>query len=209
MAKLLYIQASPRSARSKSSRVATSFIENYQELNPQDTITTLNIFREDLPPFDGFAVQAKYSIMHGEDHTPQEKQAWGAVEKVISQFKAADKYILSLPMWNFGIPYRLKHYFDLLIQPGYTFSADENGYAGLVRGKPIVVVYARGGAYPEGSERVAYDMQKKYVELVLGFIGFEDVQAIVVEPTLQGQPEDIQNAIQTAVKKAQSIAKQF
>ena len=24
-------------------------------------------------------------------------------------FKSADKYIVSLPMWNFGIPYKLKH----------------------------------------------------------------------------------------------------
>ena len=209
MAKLLYIQASPRAARSKSSQVASAFLENYQQLHPQDTITTLNVFREDLPPFDGLAVQAKYTIMHGEDHTPEERQAWDAVEKVISQFKDADKYVLSLPMWNFGIPYRLKQYFDLLIQPGYTFSVDENGYAGLVKGKPIVVVYARGGAYPEGTEREAFDMQKKYVELVLGFIGFENIQTIVVEPTLQGQPEEIKDAVQTAVKKAQEIANEF
>lgn len=209
MAKLLYIQASPRAARSKSSQVASAFLENYQQLHPQDTITTLNVFREDLPPFDGLAVQAKYTIMHGEDHTPEERQAWDAVEKVISQFKDADKYVLSLPMWNFGIPYRLKQYFDLLIQPGYTFSADKNGYSGLVKGKPIVVVYARGGAYPEGTEREAFDMQKKYVELVLGFIGFENNQTIVVEPTLHGQPEEIKDAVQTAVKKAQEIANEF
>ena len=112
-------------------------------------------------------------------------------------------------MWNFGIPYRLKQYFDLLIQPGYTFAADENGYTGLVRDNPIVVVYARGSAYPAGSEAEAFDLQKRYVELVLGFMGFETIHSVVVEPTLQGQPEEIQNVIQTAVKKAQAIANDF
>lgn len=44
------------------------------------------------------------------------------VEDVIEQFTAADKYLFSLPMWNFGIPYKLKHYIDVIVQPGYTFS---------------------------------------------------------------------------------------
>ena len=209
MAKVLYIQASPRAARSKSSAVATAFLESYQKLHPQDTVTTLNVFREDLPSFDGLAVQAKYTIMHGKDHTPEERAAWDAVEKVISRFKDADKYVLSLPMWNFGIPYRLKHYFDLLIQPGYTFAADENGYTGLVKRKPIVVVYARGGAYPAGSKAEAFDLQKSYIEQILGFMGFETIHTVIVEPTLQGRPEEIENAIQTAVKKAQAIANDF
>lgn len=50
-------------------------------------------------------------------------------------------------MWNFGIPYRLKQYIDILVQPGYTFSySPEQGYTGLVN-KPAAVVYARGGDY--------------------------------------------------------------
>lgn len=209
MARVLYIQSSPRKERSKSNQVATVFLETYRQTHPNDTIQLFNIFEEELPSFDGLKVQAKYSIMHEVDHTPEEKQAWGAVEKVISHFKDADKYILSLPMWNFSIPYRLKQYFDLLIQPGYTFTAGENGYEGLVKSKPIVVVYARGGAYLEGTEAEAFDMQKKYVELLLGFMGFETIYSIVVEPTLQGSPEEIQNAIQIAVKKAKLLAADF
>jgi putative NADPH-quinone reductase len=27
-------------------------------------------------------------------------------------------------MWNFGIPYKLKHYIDVLTQPGQTFNFD-------------------------------------------------------------------------------------
>ena len=209
MAKVLYIQASPRVARSKSSQVATAFIESYQQLHPQDTVTTFNVFHEDLPAFDGPAVQAKYAIMHGTDHTPQERAAWDTVEHVINQFKDADKYILSLPMWNFGIPYRLKQYFDILIQPGYTFTADENGYDGLMKNKPMLVVYSRGGAYIEGSETEPFDLQKKYIELVLGFMGFGDFHTILVEPTMHGDPGDIQKMLDASIVKAQSLASNF
>ncbi|MHC4290046.1 MAG: FMN-dependent NADH-azoreductase [Planctomycetota bacterium] len=209
MAKLLYIQASPRTERSKSTQVASAFLESYQQSHPDDTIETFNLFEADLPSFDGLKVQAKYTILHGKDHNPEERQAWDAVEKVIAHFKEADKYVVSLPMWNFGIPYRLKQYIDILVQPGYTFTADENGYEGLMKDKPIVVVYARGGAYVTGSEYEAFDLQKKYMELVLGFMGFQNGLSIVVEPTMHGAPDEIQAMLDASVQKAKSLAADF
>ena len=209
MQKLLYIQASPRKERSKSTQVAAAFLESYRQSHADDTVETLNIFEEDLPTFDGLKVQAKYTILHGKEHTPEEREAWDAIEKIISHFKAADKYVLSLPMWNFSIPYRLKQYIDILVQPGYTFTFGENGYEGLVKDKPVFVVYARGGSFPEGSEREAFDMQKKYIELFLGFIGFENIQSIVVGPTLQGEPIDIQTMLDVSIQKARSLASNF
>ena len=209
MQKLLYIQASPRKERSKSTQVASVFLESYQQSHVEDTVETLNIFEEDLPTFDGLKVQAKYTILHGKEHTPEERQAWDAIEKIITHFKSADKYVFSLPMWNFSIPYRLKQYIDILIQPGYTFTFGENGYEGLVKDKPVLVVYSRGGSFPEGSEREAFDMQKKYMELFLGFIGFENIQSIVVGPTLQGESSDIQTMLDASIQKARSLASNF
>ena len=209
MAKLLYIQASPRRNRSKSTHVATEFLKSYWHTHLDDRIRTINIFHNELPAFDGLAVQAKYTVMHGKDHTLEERDAWNAVEKVIADFKDADKYLLSLPMWNFSIPYRLKQYIDILVQPGYTFTAGENGYEGLVKGKPLLVVYSRGGTYAEGSQTEAIDLQKKYIELIFGFMGFENIQSIMVEPTLNGGPEDIQKTVDLSVEKARSMAETF
>ena len=209
MAKLLYIQASPRGERSKSSQVAQSFIQSYEQCCPDDDRCVLNVFDENLPKFDGFAVQAKYNIMHGRDHSDQQRVAWSVVEKIISQFTGADKYLVSVPMWNFSVPYRLKQYLDIIMQPGYTFGADENGYFGLVKDKPITIVYARGGDYPAGSEREAFDMQKKYLELAFGLMGFANFNSIVVEPTLQGGPETAKQAVQAAIEQAQGIAQNF
>ena len=209
MQKLLYIQASPRKERSKSTQVGSAFLESYQQSHVEDTVETFNIFEEDLPTFDGLKVQAKYTILHGKEHSREERQAWDAIEKIITHFKSADKYVFSLPMWNFSIPYRLKQYIDILVQPGYTFTFGENGYEGLVKDKPALVVYARGGSFPEGSEREAFDMQKKYMELFLGFIGFENIQSIVVGPTLQGEPSDIQTMLDASIQKSRSLASNF
>jgi FMN-dependent NADH-azoreductase len=208
MAKLYYLQASPRE-RSKSTRVAKAFVDSYRKSYPNDEIITIDLFKTELPTFDGFAIQAKYSIMHGKEHSPEERQAWKAVEKLIGEFKAADKYLLSVPMWNFSIPYRLKQYIDNLVQPGYTFKVSEKGYEGLVKGKPLAVIYARGGVYSQGSGGEALDFQKKYIDLIFGFIGFENIQSVVAEPTLQGSPEENEKTVNAAVEAARKLAQTF
>jgi FMN-dependent NADH-azoreductase len=210
MSKLLYIQASPRGKRSHSIAVADAFIEAYEQKHPDDEIVTLNVFDASIPNFDGLAVQAKYTILHGQPHSKEELQVWKNVEEVIEQFTSADKYVLAVPMWNFGIPYRLKQYIDLLVQPGYTFSySEDTGYQGLVVGKPILAVYARGGEYPPGSGTEAFDLQTKYIELIFGFIGFKDIRSVVVEPTLQGSPVVTEAKRQGAVGKVKEIAAVF
>jgi len=210
MSKLLYIQASPRIERSYAIAVADAFVSAYKQGNPKDEILTFNLFKKDLPAFDGLALQAKYTILNGLKHSDEERAAWREVEKVISEFKSADKYAMAVPMWNFGIPYRLKHYLDVLIQPGYAFSySPQEGYKGLVTGKPVFIACSRGGAYGPGTGAETYDLQTKYLQLILGFIGFTDIRILAVEPTLMGGPDVAKEKRQAAVAKAKEMAKSF
>lgn len=118
MSKLLHIEASPRGDRSASITVAKHFIETYRAAHPGDTVETLDLWHAGLPEFDGATIDAKYAILHGQNHTPEQKQAWETVAKIVNHFKSADKYVFSLPMWNFGIPYKLKQFIDVITQPG-------------------------------------------------------------------------------------------
>ena len=115
MSKVLYIKASPRGSRSKSSTVADTFLEVYKNQNPDDVIDTLNVFEGSLPQFDGLRVQAKYTILHGKEHSKEELDAWKEVEQVIESFKSADNDVLSIPMWHFNIPYKLTIYSTIYI----------------------------------------------------------------------------------------------
>jgi FMN-dependent NADH-azoreductase len=129
---------------------------------------------------------------------------------VIDEFKSADKYVVALPMWNFSIPYRLKQYIDIIVQPGQTFTVDASGnYEGLVKDKPILVAYSRGGQYPSGTEGEAFDLQKRYFELILGFIGFTDIRRVIVEPTLAGGPDVARQKREAAIEEARQMAQDF
>jgi len=209
MASLLYIESSPRKERSASIRVARAFLDAYRQAHPDDTVRMLNVFETDLPAFDGFTINAKYTILHGGRPTDREQDAWQSVERVIDDFKRADKYVFAVPMWNFGIPYRLKHYIDVLVQPGYTFRVGPNGYEGLVTGKRAMTVYARGGSYAEGTPGAALDMQKKYLDAILRFIGFEDIRSLEVESTLGGGAEGEKKAVEEGARTARRIAVDF
>jgi FMN-dependent NADH-azoreductase len=205
MAKLLYIEASPRKERSSSIAVAGKLLGSYSEHHPKDEIEILDLWSTVLPEFGADAAAAKFAIMHGEKHTDAQKQTWRQVEKVIEQFKSADKYLFSVPMWNFSIPYKLKHYIDLLVQPGYTFSfSPQEGYKGLVTGKPAVLIYARGGDYSKGTPAESYDQQTRYLEQILGFIGFTKLQQICIESTM-GPAEAKLASLETAKAKAQEL----
>lgn len=210
MRRVLYIKASPRTDRSHSIAVADAFLETYRQANPNDEVVTLDLFEAKLPAFDLEAASAKYKIMHGQDHSEQDKRVWGRIVSIIDDFKSADKYVLAVPMWNFSIPYRLKQFFDILVQPGQTVTVTADGnYEGLVKGKPVAIVYARGGAYPAGSPMAGYDFQKPYVEMILGFIGLTDLRSVVVEPTLAEGPEAAQNSRVKAIDRATALARQF
>jgi len=209
MATVLYIQASPRGDRSMSIALADAFLDAYARSHSDDTILGLDVFQAELPPFEGSILEAKYAILHGRKHTPEQLRAWKAVEAIIDRFKSADKHVLAVPMWNFGLPYRLKQYVDILVQPGYTFAySPQEGYRGLVIGKPVFIAAARGGDYsaPEGA---AMDFQLRYLEFILGLIGFADIRSLVVQPTLMGGGEVAERKLQEAVKQARLMADEF
>lgn len=210
MNNLLYIKASPRGDRSYSATVADVFVDAYGRAHPDDRVTTMDVFYDDLPDFDFEAASAKYKIMHGKEHSEQDKQVWNRIVSVINDFTSADKYVFAVPMWNFSIPYRLKQYIDVIVQPGYTFTVTEEGnYQGLVTDKPVLVFYARGGAYAPGSQTEPFDLQTKYLELILRFIGLTDIRSIVIEPTLMNGPEAAAESKANAIKQAREIALDF
>jgi len=209
MSKLIYIESSPRKDRSSSIKITNAFLDAYKKAHPHDEVDKLDLWSTQLPPCDGNTINAKYRILHGQEHTPEEATAWNEVVAIFDRFSRADKYVFSVPMWNFGIPYKLKHYIDVITQPGLSFSfSPQEGYKGLVTGKPAVVVYARGGEYSSNDTVAALDFQKPYVEMWLGFIGFSDIRPIVIEPTLSA-PETVQKTETSTIKQAADLAKNF
>lgn len=210
MAKVLHIDVSPRKSASRSREVAKAFLDAYRAAHPADTIETIDLWSHDLPAFDGPAMEGKYAVMSGRAHNPEETKAWQRVTAEAERFKAADKYLFSVPMWNFGVPYKLKHYIDVITQPGLMFSwSPDKGFVGLVTGKPVAMIYASSGDYRPGSGAEGIDFQKPYLDWILKFWGFETVHTLRVAPTAGPDPVAIDRTVAAAKAEAAALAKTF
>lgn len=209
MSTLLHIEASPRKTHSFSSTAAEAFISAYRENNPSTTVDTIDVWNDALPPFNGDTLQAKYAVMTAKSFDDGQKAAWDAVTTMADRFKAADKILISAPMWNFGIPYPLKQYLDVIVQPGLTFGwSPERGYFGLVLGKPAQVIVASMGDYAPGTDAAAIDYATPYIEFILKFMGFADVRALRV-PSTSGIASADHPAVQKAIAEARAAAAAF
>jgi len=71
MARLLYIEASPRKERSASIEIARTFIDEYKRTHPDDVVETLDLWQTSMPEFDGQVIDSKYVILHGLEHTEE------------------------------------------------------------------------------------------------------------------------------------------
>lgn len=105
--------------------------------------------------------------------TPAEQLARALSDELIAELRAADTIVIGAPMYNFSIPTTLRSWFDHVLRAGETFSYSEAGPKGLLSGKKVVVVEARGGLYSEGPAQ-ATDFQEPYLRQLLGFIGLAD-----------------------------------
>src|SRR5690606_18843969 len=134
--------------------------------------------------------------LSGTPLTPAQEQAWTILRELAVCLHQAGIRVLSVPLRDFGIPYKLKHFIDLVSQKDILFSFDpQRGFAGLLRGKRALAVYARGLDYGAASFTPAgrFDLQKPYVEAWLRFVGVEDIHSVIVEKTIYGPDEDRQS----------------
>src|SRR5271169_610043 len=121
MNKLLHLIASPREEQSRTLEVSRAFLEEFKQSHRDWVIEELNLAKASLPTLSMKRVDGKYVLLEGKDLFGDLKETWKEILLLIDQFLSADCYLLSTPMWNFHIPYMLKHYIDLIVQPKYTF----------------------------------------------------------------------------------------
>jgi len=208
MTTLLHIECSPRKQRSASLEVARSFITRYRENTPDTDIITLDLWNMALPEFDELAMEAKYAGLNGTALSPAQQEAWNTLKDLAAHLHRADVLVMSVPLWNFSIPYKLKHFIDLVSQKDILFSFDpERGLEGMLHNKIAVVAYARGLDFSAQSITPAerFDFQKPYVEAWLQFIGVTDVHSVIVEKTILGENVDL-DAREAATQQARGLA---
>jgi FMN-dependent NADH-azoreductase len=204
--RLLHVIATPRAADSRTLRISYPFLEHFRAACPDAEIEVLDLFERDLPALDGTNIDVKYNLLSGRPIDPSHAESWRHIEELINQFMRADVCLISTPMWNFGIPYVLKYYIDVIVQPRYLFAYDQTGTpVGRCHGKRMVCITTRGGDYSAGGPMHAYDFQEAYLRAIFGFVGISDIEFISAQPVDMGH-ELRETAIASSIDAAQRLA---
>lgn len=203
MKKLLHIVATPRGEESRTLKVSRDFLQVFTGKNPDCKIDELNVATADLPSLSLKMISGKYVLLGGKELSDRLKEAWSPIERQIERFLSAEGYLISSPMWNFGIPYPLKQYIDLIVQPKYLFRYAETGVDGLVKNRKMIVITSRGGDYSSGSPYHSYDFQESYLRAVFGFVGLSDITFINAQP-MDALGQEVQDK---KIEEAQILAR--
>lgn len=209
MARLLHIDASPRDRRSRSRPVATALVEELQR-DHGIAVTTLDLWRHAMPTLGGGMIEGRYARIMGQPIDADMAAAWDEADRQARDFLSYDGYLIATPMWNFGVPHVLKHYIDVITQPGLLFTNDATGaVAGQAAGRPALIVAASAMPIADGGNPAeTFDFQLSYLKAWLGFIGVSDIRSLRVAPTY-GAEADVQVVVDAAAARARTMAEGF
>ncbi len=178
MTNILFVSSSPRGLGSQSSKVAEQLIAGIRAEDPTATVTRRDLAANPVPHLDGNYLGALFGPE--ESRTEEQARLLALSDELIDEVFAADIIVIASAMINFSVTSTLKSWFDFIVRGGRTFRYGATGPEGLVTGKRVVVVEAKGGIYSDGPMKV-HDYQQNWVRFVLGFIGMSDVEVIYVE----------------------------
>src|SRR2546423_8186620 len=193
---ILYVSSSSRGAESYSNRVAQNVLDELLARHPDASVTVRDLAANPLPHIGDDFVAATRSPTGPQ--TDAQRALLAQSDALVDELFAADLIVIAAPMINFTIPTNLKAWIDYVARAGRTFSYSEKGPQGLVTGKQVIIVAARGGVYSGAGN--ALDFQLPYLKSVLGFLGMTEVEVLEVEGTAYG-PEAAEKAVEAATAK--------
>ncbi len=180
MPKLLTIIATPHAdGQSRTRTLAETWLSRWRETHPGWDAESLDLFAANLPPIDPAMIGVLFGYAQAfpeELVTPRQ----AALQALVDQFVAAEEYLVITPMWNFGLPYPLKHYFDLIIKPGATFGFNADGPFGMLHGRRATVLITSGFDYTPTSPKAYMNHLDAHVRTLFGFMGITDVEVVTV-----------------------------
>ncbi len=205
MSNVLFVTSSPRAWQSYSHQVARGIVDDLKIQDPDVQVVVRDVGRQPLPhPSDDYASSR---ALPPDKRDQAAARALALSDALVDELAKADVVVIAAPMHNFGIPSALKAWIDHIVRPGRTFSYSAQGPRGLLEGKKVVLVLARGGVYASGPMQ-AFDFQEPYLRTVLGFIGMTDIEVVRLEGLALGD-EAVRAALASGAAQAGELVRRI
>ncbi|MGZ9817675.1 FMN-dependent NADH-azoreductase [Peribacillus simplex] len=211
MAKVLFITANPNDENHSVSMAAgKAFIETYKETNLTDEIVTVDLFKEEIPNLDADVFSGWGKLRAGQQMdalSTEELAKVSRLNEILDQFISADKMIFVTPLWNFSFPAVVKAYIDAVAVPGKTFKYTEKGSVGLLQGKKVLHIQARGDFYSE-APLADLELGNRYLKQLMAFMGISEFEGLIIEGHSK-MPNKAGEIKAAGIERAKQLAQNF
>ncbi|MHB1084809.1 MAG: FMN-dependent NADH-azoreductase [Thiobacillus sp.] len=172
--RVLRVDASARVEGSITRQLADQLIDGMKKHVPILSVTRRDV-AQGLPFVDAAWVNA--NLAEPDVRSANQRQALAGSDALVAEVMAADVWVISVPVYNFGVPASLKAWIDQIARARLTFRYTDQGPQGLLSGKKVYILTATGGT-EVGS---AIDFATPWLTFVLGFLGITDVEVIAAD----------------------------
>jgi len=185
MHSILVVHASPRGGRSHSRRLAEGFVAQCLALQPETRVRRREVGRALVEPVSEAWIAAAFR--NADTPMPVYMEADLATsDALIDEVLDHSLLVISMPMYNFGVPAGLKAWIDQVIRLGRTVKREVEGdtavYRPLVLGKRAIIVTTRGGeGFGPGGDYAHMNHADTWLRVALAFMGITDVRVIAAE----------------------------
>lgn len=177
MKNILHIISSPNGNKSFSNQLGNAVIGKILQAHPGSTVQVRDLTKYPFPHLEEATLAA---FGKKTEDGSQDDDAAAHSDQAIAELEQADILVISVPLWNFGIPSVLKAWVDHIVRAGKTFRYTEKGPVGLVLGKTVYIALASGGIYSSGPLQ-GYDFASTYLKAVFSFLGMTEVRIFRAE----------------------------
>jgi len=199
MKTLLVIRTSLFGRQGQSSQLVDAYAGRWHDQHPGGRLLCRDLAADPLPhlnaeSFNGFRADPR-------ERSPAQHAAVAISDALIAELKMADEVVIGLPMYNYSVPSTFKAWMDHVARAGISFEYTENGPAGLLGDRRVIVISTRGGHHAGTPADTQTGLIKEFVAL----IGLEDVEFVYAEGLAMG-PETADSVMATAGKQLVELA---
>ena len=178
---LLHLDSSADLATSRSRAITTTFADTWRSLGEDHTVVYRDLHREPLPYLTDADLHFPAHLRPA-DASPDATQEL-LQERLIAELLGADVLLIGVPLYNYSMPATLKTWIDYIHIPGITASFGPFE-AQPLKGRPVVLVSTRGGAYDPGTSTEFDDHAIPALSLILRDALGMTLETIVATRTL-------------------------
>ncbi len=171
----------PHAAEAATNRMVQHLVARL----PAGSTEVVNLAEADIQPLDKDMLDAiVHTVFQRQQPDSGQRALLARSGEVLANVKSAPRLVIAYPLYNLGIPARLKDWLDNIVMAGQTFQYDESGTRkGLMGAHKVLLLQASGSVYSTGP-MAQMEFSVPYLQALLGgFLGFANVEAVRVEGT--------------------------